>query len=147
MTEDGGGELRIERRIAAQPSDVYSYLTDSVRWARWQGDSAEIEAIPGGVFRMVMANGTTAEGRYVQLVPDARVVFTWGWQGSPTVPPGSSTVEIELAPDGDGTLLRLTHRGLPHEGRAIHAVGWDHYLPRLAIVAAGGDPGPDTLPS
>jgi uncharacterized protein YndB with AHSA1/START domain len=146
MIDDRDGVLHVERRIAAQPSDVYSYLTDSVRWARWQGDSAEIEAVPGGIFRMVMPNGTTAEGRFVSLVPDAHVVFTWGWHGSPTVPPGSSTVEIELAPDGDGTLLRLTHRGLPPEDRPIHAAGWDHYLPRLEFVAAGGDPGPDTLP-
>ena len=147
MTDERDGELSVERRIAARPSDVYSYLTDSVRWAQWQGDTAKIEAVPGGVFRMVMANGATAEGRFVQLVPGVRVVFTWGWHGSPTLPPGSSTVEIELAPDGDGTLLRLSHRGLPREDRAIHAVGWDHYLPRLAISAAGGDPGPDTLPS
>jgi uncharacterized protein YndB with AHSA1/START domain len=147
MTAEHEGELRVERRIAAQPADVYSYLTDSVRWARWQGQSAEIEAVPGGVFRMVMADGTTAEGRFVQLVPDVRVVFTWGWRGSPTVPPGSSTVEIELAADGEGTLLRLTHRGLPAEDRPIHSAGWRHYLPRLAISAAGGDPGPDTSPS
>jgi uncharacterized protein YndB with AHSA1/START domain len=147
MTEDRDGALHVERRISALPSDVYSYLTDSVRWARWQGETAEIDPTPGGVFRMMMADGTTAEGRFVQLVPDARVVFTWGWQGSPTVPPGSSTVEIELAPDGDGTLLRLTHRGLPPDDQPIHAAGWELYLPRLAIVAIGGDPGRDTLPS
>lgn len=140
------GDLRVERRIAARPSDVYAFLTDSVRWARWQGASAEIDAVPGGLFRMAMANGTTAEGRFVQLVRDQRVVFTWGWQGSPTVPPGSSTVEIELAPDGDGTLVRLVHRGLPPEDRAIHAAGWARYLPRLAIAATGADPGIDATP-
>jgi len=136
-------DLLVERRIAAQPADVYAYLTDSVLWARWQGASADIEAEPGGRFRMSMVDGSTAEGRFVELVPDTRVVFTWGWRGSLTVPPGSSTVEIELAPDGDGTLLRLTHRGLPPDDRAIHAAGWDHYLPRLATAAMGGDPGPD----
>jgi uncharacterized protein YndB with AHSA1/START domain len=94
-----------------------------------------------------MADGSTAEGRFVELVPDQRVVFTWGWRGSPTVPPGSSTVEIELTPDGGGTLLRLTHRGLPAEDRAMHLIGWEHYLPRLAVAVAGGDPGPDALPS
>lgn len=142
-----GRDLRVEKHIAARPSDVYAYLTDAVRWARWQGTSTEIEAVPGGLFRMAMADGSTAEGRFVELVPGQRVVFTWGWQGSPTVPPGSSTVEIDLAPDGDGTLLRLTHRGLPAEDRAIHLIGWDHYLPRLAVAAAGGDPGPENLPS
>jgi uncharacterized protein YndB with AHSA1/START domain len=140
-------DLRVEKRIAARPSDVYAYLTDSVRWARWQGASAEIEAMPGGRLRLAMADGSMAEGRFVELVPDQRVVFTWGWQGSPTVPPGSTTVEIELSPDDDGTLVRLTHRGLPPEDRVIHESGWGHYMSRLAVAARGGDPGPDTPPS
>jgi uncharacterized protein YndB with AHSA1/START domain len=139
-------DLRIERWVAARPSAVYAYLTDSARWARWQGESAEIDAVPGGLFRMRMGNGMLAEGRFVELVPAARVVFTWGWQGHPTVPPGSSRVEIELAPDGEGTLIRLTHRGLPAEDRPSHAAGWQHYLPRLATLAEGGDPGPGQGP-
>jgi uncharacterized protein YndB with AHSA1/START domain len=110
------------------------------------GASAEIEATPGGGLRLAMADGSMAEGRFVELVPDERVVFTWGWQGSSTVPPGSTTVEIELSPDGDGTLVRLTHRGLPPEERALHETGWVHYLSRLAVAAGGGDPGPDSLP-
>jgi len=138
--------IRVERWIAAPPADVYAYLTDSVRWARWQGESAEIDPVPGGLFRVTMPNGATAEGRFVQLVPDARVVFTWGWRGSDALPPGTSTVEIELAADGDGTLLRLTHRDLPLDQQPIHRAGWDHFLPRLAIVAGGGDAGPDSVP-
>ena len=138
--------LRVERRIAATPAQVYAYLTDSALWARWQGTSAEIEAAPGGRFRMELANGPAAEGRFVELVQDRRVVFTWGWSGSATVPPGSSTVEIELRPEADGTLVVLTHRGLPPEEHPIHAAGWGHYLPRLAAVAEGGGPGPDTPP-
>ncbi|TMF55643.1 MAG: SRPBCC domain-containing protein [Chloroflexi bacterium] len=66
-----------------------------------------------------------------------KVVFTWGWQGSPTVPPGSSTVEIDLEPDGDGTRLRLVHRGLPEAALASHTEGWDYFLPRLVSVAEG----------
>src|SRR6266540_592612 len=118
--------VRVERRIGAPPSDVYPYLTDSLLWARWQGQSAEIEAIPGGLVRMTMPDGATAEGRFVQLVPDTRVAFTWGWHGNEVLPPGSSTVEIELIPDGDGTILRLTHLDLPADQRPIHAAGWDH---------------------
>ena len=40
--------------------------------------------------------------------------------------------------------MRLTHRGLPDaESVAHHRQGWESYLPRLAIAATGGDPGPD----
>lgn len=143
MTVDD--DLRVQRRIAAPRSAVYAYLTDSGRWARWQGASAWIEPIPGGRFRMSMADGSTAEGRFVQLIPEARVVFTWGWQNSPTLPPGSSTVEIDLESDGEGTILHLTHRGLPASERQSHQAGWDHFLPRLAVAATGEDPGPDLV--
>jgi hypothetical protein len=53
-------------------------------------------------------------------------------------------VEVTLAPDGDGTHVRLVHRGLmTSEMREQHRVGWQLYLPRLAQSATGGDPGPD----
>jgi uncharacterized protein YndB with AHSA1/START domain len=58
---------------------------------------------------------------------------------------GSSLIEIDLIDKEGGTLLRMTHSGLPDaEERASHWKGWGHYLDRLAIAAAGGDPGPDT---
>jgi uncharacterized protein YndB with AHSA1/START domain len=135
-----------ERRVSAAPGMVYRYLTDSDRWARWQGTEAHHDPRPGGLFSMRMANGTTARGQFVELVEDRRVVFTWGWIDHPGVPPGSSTVRIELIPDGDATLVRLTHDGLPNEEIPLHTAGWEHYLPRLAAVAEGSDPGPDVMP-
>jgi uncharacterized protein YndB with AHSA1/START domain len=138
--------IRVERHVRAVPRTVYRYLTESAAWARWQGESAEIEPVVGGRFRMRMGNGLVAEGRFVELVADARVVFTWGWTGDPTVPPGSTTVEIELVPHEDGTVIRLSHRGLPPASRRIHQAGWEHYLGRLATVSAGLDPGLDPGP-
>ncbi len=136
----------VTRQIAAPPSVVYAYLTDSDKWVRWQGVNATIEAKRGGIFALAMANGTKARGEFVELIPDHRVVFTWGWIDHPGVPPGSSTVEIDLVSDGAGTLLRLTHRGLPPDEIATHTAGWSHYTSRLAITAEGGEPGPDVLP-
>jgi len=144
MTETA--PIRVDRHVKAPPSAVYAHLTESALWVRWQGVDADIQAVPGGLFRMAMANGQVAEGRFVQLVPDRRVVFTWGWNGHPSVPPGSSTVEIELIPDADGTLVRLTHRGLPSDDVTPHRIGWNHFLRRLAVAAEGSDPGPDPGP-
>jgi hypothetical protein len=45
--------------------------------------------------------------------------------------------------DGDGTLVRLVHRDLPEPSQAPHNHGWTHYLARLAVAGAGGDPGRD----
>jgi uncharacterized protein YndB with AHSA1/START domain len=138
--------VRVERRVAAPADRVYAYLTDSDLWATWQGESALVDPRPGGAYRMTMSNGMRASGRFVELVPHSRVVFTWGWEGHATLPPGSSRVEIDLIPDGIGTLVRLTHRDLPPDEISTHQAGWDHYLPRLATAAEGGDPGPDPGP-
>jgi hypothetical protein len=51
---------------------------------------------------------------------------------------------VTFTPDGDGTVVRLVHTGLPsRESAEAHGHGWDDYMPRLAIAAAGGDAGED----
>lgn len=91
-----------------------------------------------------MTGESFASGRVVEVVETERVVFTWGGeQGSPVLP-GSTTVAIELVPDGDGTLIRLTHSELPPDEFEIHRFGWDHYVSRLADVSVGRDSGPNT---
>lgn len=137
----------VTREVAAAPDVVYSYLTDSDRWTRWQGEDANIEAKPGGLFVLTMPNGTTARGEFIELVQDEKLVFTWGWIDHPGVPPGSSTVEIKITATTGGSLITLTHRGLPTEEIEPHAIGWKHYLARLAIVAEGGQPGSDAGPA
>lgn len=127
----------VERRIAARPDRVYDYLSAGSKWAMWQGVGAEIDPRPGGIFALEMANGMRARGQFVVVEPPRRVVFTWGWVDHPSVPPGSSTVEIELIPDADGTVVRLTHTGLPPEELGLHRQGWDHYLPRLEAAVIG----------
>ena len=139
--------LVIERITTAAPSAVYDYLTNSTRWVAWQGSVAELDPVPGGIFRMEMPDGRTARGQYVELQPYTKVAFTWGWTDMPGIPPGSSTVTVDLIPTDEGTLIRLTHEGLGPEEAAMHAVGWNHYLPRLGTAAEGDDPGPDPGPT
>ena len=135
----------IERRINARPEVVFSFFTTRDRWLQWKGIDGTIEAAPGGTFRVkVTGDDTIAAGTFFVVDPHSRIVFSWGWEGEgQPVPPGSSIVEVTFEPDGDQTLLRLTHRDLPPDARAPHSAGWNHYLDRLAIRAADGDPGPD----
>jgi uncharacterized protein YndB with AHSA1/START domain len=138
------GAVEREIRIEAEPAVVFEFFTDPAKVVRWQGMAAEVEPRPGGVYRVTVNSRDVARGEFVEVVPHSRVVFTWGWEGDePSIAPGASTVEVTLEPDGDGTLVRLVHSDLPsalHEG---HDTGWGHYTERLAIAAAGGDPGPD----
>ena len=139
-------EIVVEQRIAAPPSTVYRYLTESDRWKLWQGVEANLDARVGGIFSILMGNGMNARGQFVELVPDERVVFTWGWVDRPGIPPGSTTVEITLNADGEGTLLVLTHRAVADGEAPMQHMGWSHYLPRLAQAASGREPGPDPGP-
>jgi uncharacterized protein YndB with AHSA1/START domain len=137
-----------EIAIAASPETVWEFLVDPEKATRWMGQSASFDVTPGGEYRVGVIPGHTASGEFVEVDPPRRLVFTWGWEpgeeGPRPVPPGSSTIEIELVPTGESTRLRFTHRDLPNAQAAqSHAHGWDHYLERLVTAAAGGDPGED----
>ncbi len=140
-----GAAVEVEVRIGASPETVFDFFTDPDKMIQWMGRTAELDPRPGGGFRCDINGRNVASGNYVVLDPPRRVVFTWGWEGEESVTtPGSSTVEILLDPDGDGTHLRLIHRDLPNaESAERHRHGWEHYAERLALVAAGGDPGAD----
>lgn len=135
--------IRIERHIAAPPEVVFAHLVDPDLTPKWLGVASTIEPRPGGDFSLLSPNGMTATGAVREIVTDAKVSFTWGWEGHPGVPPGSTLVEIELFPDGEGTRIVLTHRALAAGKQDLHRRGWTHYLDRLEVSAAGGDPGPD----
>jgi uncharacterized protein YndB with AHSA1/START domain len=130
--------------IDASPETVWEFLVDPEKLMRWKGINADLDPRPGGVYRCEVIPGHTARGEFVELDRPHRLVFSWGWDGNDGVPPGSSNIEIELSADSEGTSLRFVHRDLPNaEAVASHAHGWDHYLPRLELAAAGGDPGED----
>jgi hypothetical protein len=52
-------------------------------------------------------------------------------------------VVVDLLEHPEGTLVRLVHRDLAPEVRRLHAEGWSRFLPRLAAVVTGRDPGED----
>jgi uncharacterized protein YndB with AHSA1/START domain len=139
-------DVVVERRVAARPETVFRFFSDGRRWLMWQGVEAEIDLKPGGAFRVNVRGDGFASGRFLEVEPNKRVVFTWGWEGPDSpVPPGSSTVEIELIEVPDGTLLRLSHRDLPEDERDVHRYGWDNYIGRLTAVGEGRDPGADPM--
>ena len=130
--------------IDASPETVWAFLTDQEKIKRWKGTLVSLDATPGGAYRIEVIPSHIAAGEVVELDPPRRLVYTWGWETGGPVPPGSTTVEYELVPEGAGTRLLFTHRDLPSQEAAdSHATGWDHYLERLAVASAGGDPGAD----
>ena len=159
MTEIAPVEVTV--LVPAVPSEVFGFFTDPARYVQWMGSEADLEPVPGGVYRVRMADGFSAAGRFVEVAYPRLVAFTWGFAddeaasrtkreggepgGAGAMPAGSTRVTVTLAGTGDGgTLLTLRHENLPSESlREGHDVAWNTYLPRLVVRAAGGDPGPD----
>ena len=140
--ERGSEWVKEELLIAASPETVFEFFVDPSLMTTWMGSRAVLEPTPGGAFEVDIGSHR-ARGQYVEVVAPERVVFTWGWEGSEDVPPGSSTVTFTFEPVGEGTRLRMVHEGLSAEEAARHRHGWTHYLSRLVVTAPGGDPGPD----
>ncbi|MGI9120995.1 MAG: SRPBCC family protein [Acidimicrobiales bacterium] len=140
-------ELVREIVIDATPETIWPFLTEPGRHVEWDGTVAEIDARTGGIYRVFVAGQFQSAGKYIEVVRNEKVVFTFGWEqeGNP-IKPGSTTVEITLQPEGGKTRVRLVHSGLPGDAVEDHGNGWAHYLERLAVCVTGGDPGPDQGP-
>lgn len=138
------GILRQEITIRAPARIVYELLTDTASFVEWMAAEAKLDPRPDGLVWWRHANGDSCRGTYVKLVPHSRVVFTYGWERAEVgIPPGSTTVEIDLDEADGVTTMHLVHRGLSTPAADAHAIGWRHYLDRLRLRAAGTTPGPD----
>lgn len=143
MTDIASDTTTLEQtvHIAASPATVWTFWTDPERVAEWWGDGAEVEPEPGGLFRVAMASGPVMRGAFTELDPPHRLVFTFGWEHNPPgdpLAPGSTTVEVTLRPDGDGTELVLRHTEMPAANAAEHQQGWAHFLTDRLVAAASG---------
>jgi uncharacterized protein YndB with AHSA1/START domain len=127
-----------EIRVAASPDIVFRYFTDPAKMVEWMGTEATLDPRPGGVCRVNPSGHAAMLGEFVEVEPPSRVAFTWGWETELfSTPPQSTLVEVSLTADGEGTVVRVTHRRLKPGAVAFHRAGWEHYLPRLALVASG----------
>ncbi len=129
--------------IAAEPDVVFGFLTTNAGMNAWMGQWADLDARVGGRFDVDIA-GSAVRGEYLVVDPPHRVVVSWGFLGSEHLPVGASTVEFTLTPIETGTRVDLVHADLPERQLPGHAVGWEHFLERLALAGTGADLGPDT---
>ena len=132
--------LTIKRRLNAPPDKVYAAWTDPQKMIQWfrRADArpgscnADIDARVGGRFRISFLTAKEyfeVGGVYREVVPNARLVFSWAWHSTPE---RESQVTVALRPDGTGTLLTLHHEQLFDEAtRASHEGGWTSMLDNL----------------
>ena len=138
--------VAVEVQIDASPETVFDFFTDPDKMIQWMGRTAELDPRPRGASGSTSTVATSLGGSTCSSTrPTASSSPGAGSPRTAASGRGSSTVEVTLIPEGEGTRVRLV---TPRAYRARirrrrHRHGWDHYMPRLAIVAAGGDAGAD----
>ena len=92
--------VRRETHIQAPPAAVFALLTDPEKILRWMGTEAQVEPQRGGLYLVNVTGARFARGSFREVVPVHRLAYSFGWDGSEEVPPGSSLVEIDLLGGG-----------------------------------------------
>ncbi len=123
--------LEFQRRLAHPIEAVWAALTEPVQRAAWFGTTT-IDARAGGTIEMDPADPPAPpelkhlRGRILVWDPPRVLEHTW-YQAIV----GDGVVRYELAPDGDGTVLTFSHRGLSIANARGFVPGTHAYLDRL----------------
>ena len=133
--------LTLTRRLRARPEKVFAAWTDPEKLAQWFGPSgvvpgstrADLDVRVGGHYRISFTrnDGEYFEvgGVYREVIPNARLVFSWAWHSTPE---RESVVTVSLTPDGAGTLLVFNHAQFFDEvARDNHERGWSQFFVNL----------------
>lgn len=133
--------LTVRRTFDASPERLFRAFTDPDDLAAWYAPgemTAEVHALepePDGQLSVSMVAGDEshdAEGTFLEVVENERLVHTWHWRHAPEQ---ESRVTVEFVPTDDGTEVVLTHERLADRKAAEeHAEGWVGILENLAAT-------------
>ena len=137
LVDGDSAVLNFERRLPFPIDAVWSAITDPAEREQWFGETS-LEPREGGLIDMVATGPPLPPERKRMtgriLVWDPPNVLEHEWK-QPIVEDG--VVRYELTADGDGTLLRFTHRGLGARNASGFRGGTHAYLDRLEAYLAG----------
>ncbi|NUR86935.1 MAG: SRPBCC family protein [Nonomuraea sp.] len=122
-TEGGRTTLRMERRLAHRPQKVWRALTDPAQISQWFPTEVRVQG-------QEVHFGFGPSGRLLELTEPRVFAFTWG----------DDELRWEIEPDGEGSVLVLTHVFGDHFGAASFAAGWHTCVRAMADVLDGRSP-------
>lgn len=122
--------------IRAEREVVFSFFTDSARWAAWWGAGSSIDARRGGRVFIRYPGGTEVSGEVVDITAPERIVFSYGYVSGAPIAPGGSLVTISLESKTAGTMVRLSHAFAEPSIRDQHVQGWRYQLSLFANAVA-----------
>ena len=132
-----GGTLIFVRRLPGPIERIWSYLTDPTFLINWFSGGAVADYV-GGDVRFDMG----ATGRVTVFEPPRVLEYTWNELVRSQGAIVDSLVRWELAEEGNGVRLTLTHSRLSKKEALLHGAGWHAFLHRLSACADGRTPEP-----
>jgi uncharacterized protein YndB with AHSA1/START domain len=128
-------------RFDATPERVFDAWVGPETARRWlftsptsEKNSTEIDARPGGKWSITDRrddNDYTGLGEYLEVDRPRRLVFTFAM---PQFSEHADRVVVEIAPDGSGCVLTLSHELLPPDYHAATEDGWGKMFVNLDAV-------------
>jgi len=128
--------LNREIEMAARPETVFRFFTDASRWASWWGAGSTIDAVPGGLVRIVLPGGVEVGGEVIAVDPPEEIVFTYGYVSGSPIPEGASRVTLRVTPTTSGSRVTLLHEFDDVAARDAHVQGWRYHLSLFANVVS-----------
>lgn len=107
-------------KINAEPSDVYSALTNPYTIELWTGYPAQMSTEPGSEFSLWEGDIT---GKNLEFVQDKKVVQEWYFGDQSE----KSIVTITIFPDRDNSQVTVEHSNIPDEEFSDITEGWKEY--------------------
>lgn len=107
-------------RINAEPSDVYSALTNPYTIGLWSGYPAIMSEEPGSEFSLWEGDIT---GRNLEFIKDRKVVQEWYFGDQAE----KSIVTINIQPDREDSQVTVEHTNIPDADFDDIAEGWREY--------------------
>jgi uncharacterized protein YndB with AHSA1/START domain len=133
VTTTGDNRQLVFHRHYRQPIEkVWAALTVPERLADWFA-TAQVDLRVGGLIKLGW-NGVHKTDVTITVCEPPRAL-AWRW----TIGERDTLVRFDLAPDGDGTALTLTHSGLSLDGARDGGVraGWHAHLEALPDAMEG----------
>jgi uncharacterized protein YndB with AHSA1/START domain len=128
---NGTCSLRLTRRYAATPAEVWEALSDADSVGRWLALPSAIELRAGGRFELELPGEERVEGKVREVEPGRVLELDWSFDGE-----RPSVVRFELSEDGDDTVLLLEHRQIEEPVGMVYIARWEGALERLGEEVA-----------
>ena len=125
----------IERTFIASADKIWKAITDRNEMEKWYFNLREFKPIVGFEFEFTVGSPDGIQYlhkcKVTEVIPGKKLTHSWRYDGYP----GISYVTWELFPEGDKTIVKLSHEGLetfPQDisdfARENFAAGWTHIV-------------------